>query len=139
MAEYFQRFKFWGDYQLREVFSHELKLALKNFSDYTIVPIPISKDRRKTRGFNQVTALLDAARIPYQNILEKDEREAQSHLSRLERLKREQPFRIKQSTKVPNKILLVDDIYTTGATIYQAKQIIMKEGTEKIKTFSLAR
>ena len=139
MANYFHRFKFLGDYVLRQVFARQLREALLPYADFVCVPIPLSYQRYAQRGFNQVTALLGAAGIPYQELLQKEERERQSSKTRQERLAIVQPFSLKEGQAVPEKILLIDDIYTTGATIQQAKSLLMKMGGKKIITFSLAR
>ncbi|WP_236683024.1 MULTISPECIES: hypothetical protein [unclassified Streptococcus] len=96
MADYFSRYKIQGDYLLRKVFARPLKSYLKKYSDYTIVPIPISQQRLEERGFNQVTGLLEAAMIPYQNLLEKNHVDKQSEKNRRDRLKLQQPFRLKK-------------------------------------------
>ena len=139
MAEYFQRFKFWGDYALRHVFAAEIRDALKRYTDYSIVPIPVGPSRYQERGFNQVAALLDAAEIRYHQLLAKADSDKQSSKSRSERLQSQQVFSLRDEKPVPEKILLVDDIYTTGATIRLAKGLLMKNGAKKIKSFSLAR
>ena len=51
----------------------------------------------------------------------------------------ENPFVIKEGVKIPEKILLFDDIYTTGATINRIKKMLIEAGCQKIKTFSLVR
>lgn len=139
MAQFFSQYKFQGDYLLRKVFRKDLNQYFKKWSDYTVVPIPISSERMAERGFNQVTGLLEAAGIPYLELLEKQETQKQSEKTRQERLQLEQPFSIKENRDLPDKILLVDDIYTTGATIMLAKEILMKKCKKEIKTFSLAR
>ncbi|MCP1640184.1 competence protein ComFC [Streptococcus gallinaceus] len=139
MKSYFSRYKFEGDYLLRKIFSKKLQKVLKNYQDYTLVPIPVSQKREEERGFNQVKGLLDAARLPYQELLEKYETEKQSEKTRQERLKLEQPFYVVSYKQVPEKILLIDDIYTTGVTFERAKEAILKKGKKEIKTFSLAR
>ncbi|HEM3684312.1 TPA: ComF family protein [Streptococcus suis] len=139
MAAYFSRYKFQGDYVLRKIFARELKKTLADFSDYTIVPIPLSQKRLEERGFNQVTGLLDAAKIPYKELLGKRDSKKQSSKSREERLETEQTFHLLVEKNLPEKILLIDDIYTTGATIQLAKSLFMKTGQKEIKTFSLSR
>ncbi|HFI0633845.1 TPA: ComF family protein [Streptococcus suis] len=139
MAAYFSRYKFQGDYVLRKIFARELKKTLADFSDYTIVPIPLSQERLEERGFNQVTGLLEAAKIPYQELLGKRDSKKQSSKSREERLETEQTFYLLDEKNLPEKILLIDDIYTTGATIQLAIRLFMKTKQKEIKTFSLAR
>lgn len=139
MAAYFSRYKFQGDYVLRKIFASELKKALADFSDYTIVPIPLSQERLEERGFNQVIGLLEAAKIPYRELLGKRDSKKQSSKSREERLETEQIFYLLDEKNLPEKILLIDDIYTTGATIQLAKEILMKKGAKTVKSFSIAR
>ncbi|HFI0164370.1 TPA: ComF family protein [Streptococcus suis] len=139
MADYFSRYKFQGDYILRKIFSEQVKKALEPYSDYTIVPIPLSQERLEERGFNQVTGILDAARIPYKELLGKRDSQKQSSKSREERLATGQTFYLVDEKSLPEKILLVDDIYTTGATIQLATRLFMKTSQKEIKTFSLSR
>ena len=64
MKEYFSKYKFQGDAMLSNVFAKEVKQVLKNYKGYTIIPVPLSKERMKERQFNQITAILNAAKIP---------------------------------------------------------------------------
>lgn len=139
MASYFSLYKFQGDYLLRKVFTKELILYFKQWKDYTIVPIPLGPKRLEERGFNQVTAVLEEAAIPYYTLLGKEDIAKQSNKSRKERLELTQPFYLIEESSLPEKILLVDDIYTTGATIQLAKEILMKKGAKTVKSFSIAR
>lgn len=139
MADYFSKYKFQGDYILRTVFAKQVRQVLKNYSDYTVVPIPLSPQRLAERGFNQVEGLLDAAEIAYQPLLGKFESQKQSSKNRKERLATKNSFYLLEENMLPNKLLLVDDIYTTGATFQAAIEVLMKTGKKEIKTFSLAR
>ena len=141
MKEYFQKYKFQGDQLLACLFAEEIKVALKKYKGYTIVPIPLSDERNEKRGFNQVTAILESAGIHYQDLLRKKDTKAQSQKNKKERLKVEQAFeRIElENQSWPENIVIVDDIYTTGATIERAKEMLFVNGVKEIKSFSLAR
>ena len=69
---------------LSNVFAKELKQVLKNYKGYTVIPVPLSKERMTERQFNQVTAILDAAKVSYYDILEKKDIKKQSEKSRKE-------------------------------------------------------
>ena len=141
MKEYFRKYKFQGDQLLACLFAEEVKVALKKYKGYTIVPIPLSDERNEKRGFNQVTAILEAARIPYQDLLKKKNTKAQSQKNKKERLKTEQAFERKEleNKSWPEKIMLMDDIYTTGATVNRVKRLLEEAGALEVKTFSLVR
>lgn len=133
MEDFFSRYKFMGDYRLHHIFNKYFKTE----RGYTIVPIPVSKQRFQERGFNQVIALLHS--LPFSSLLEKEEGPTQNTRTRNERLKNKNTFTLKAKVKVPDKILLVDDVYTTGRTLQHAIAVLKQGGAQEIKTFSLCR
>ena len=139
MKDFFSRYKFDGDFLLRKVFASVLSAALKKYKEYQFVVLPLSSERLLDRGFNQVEGLVEAAGFAYLDLLEKREERASSSKSRSERLATELPFFIKSGVTIPKKILLIDDIYTTGTTINRVKRLLEEAGAEDVKTFSLVR
>ncbi|MBM7642211.1 ComF family protein [Streptococcus loxodontisalivarius] len=139
MKDYMSRFKFMGDYLLKDVFKQDLKKALKAYKDFQVVPIPMDKENQKLRGFNQVEALLEAAGIPYLSLFEKEKVIKQSSKSRKERLVSKNPFQLRKDLPKLDKVIIVDDVYTTGATLLHAKTLLQEAGCSKVLTFSLAR
>ena len=139
MKDFFSRYKFDGDYILRKVFASILRDSLIKYKDYHFLLIPLSPERYATRGFNQVAGLIEATGLSYENLLEKKEEKASSSKTRSERLATELPFFIKNGAMVPKKILLIDDIYTTGVTLNRVKKLLENAGAEEVRTFSLVR
>ena len=139
MKDFFSRYKFDGDFLLRKVFAPVLADELKKYGDYEFVLIPLSPERLLERGFNQVEGLVEAAGFSFQDLLGKREEKASSSKNRSERLATEIPFYIKTEAPLPKKILVIDDIYTTGATINRVKRIFEEAGVLEVKTFSLVR
>ena len=139
MKAFFNRYKFDGDYILRKVFAMILKENLKKYKDYHFILIPLSPERYAKRGFNQVAGLIEATGLSHLDILGKREEKASSSKNRSERLATELPFFIKEDSRIPKKILLIDDIYTTGATVNRVKSMLENAGAEEVKTFSLVR
>ena len=139
MKDFFSRYKFDGDFLLRKVFAPVLADELKKYRDYEFVVIPLSPERLLERGFNQVEVLVEAAGFSFQDLLGKREEKASSSKNRSERLATEIPFYIKTEAPLPKKILVIDDIYTTGATINRVKRIFEEAGVLEVKTFSLVR
>lgn len=139
MKAYFQSYKFQGDYLLRHVFAKALRELLRKHKGYCIVPVPVSSQTYEERGFNQVEGLLEAANCSYEAILEKEEHAKQSQQGRQERLQMKNHYRVKEGVKLPDKVLLVDDIYTTGATLLSIKKLLLARGVAEVKTISLCR
>ena len=139
MKDFFSRYKFDGDFLLRKVFSSFLSEELKKYKEYQFVVIPLSPERLLERGFNQVEGLVEAAGFSFQDLLGKREETASSSKNRSERLATEIPFFIKTEAPLPKKILVVDDIYTTGATVNRVKRLFEEAGALDVKTFSLVR
>ena len=139
MKDFFSRYKFDGDFLLRKVFASVLSEELKKYKEYQFVVIPLSPERLLERGFNQVEGLVEAAGFSFQDLLGKREETASSSKNRSERLATEIPFFIKDGISLPKKILLIDDIYTTGATVNRVKRLFEEAGALDVKTFSLVR
>ena len=139
MKDYFSRYKFDGDYILRKIFASILKDRLRKYKEFQILLIPLSSERFSKRGFNQVEGLIEATGLSYLDLLGKSEVKASSSKNRSERLTTELPFFIKNGVTIPKKILLIDDIYTTGATVNRVKSMLENAGAEEVKTFSLVR
>ena len=133
---FFQRYKFQGDFRLRGAFDQVLRGALKHAR---IIPIPVSDKRLNIRGFNQVTGFLTSAGLSYLDVLGKEETDHQSHKTRLERLSSNNPFYLTSPLQLPDKVIIFDDIYTTGTTLQHAREVIEKAGATRISTFSLFR
>ena len=139
MKDFFSRYKFDGDFLLRKIFASVLAEELKKYRGYQFVVIPLSPERLLERGFNQVEGLVEAAGFSFQDLLGKREETASSSKNRSERLATEIPFFIKTEAPLPKKILVIDDIYTTGATVNRVKRLFEEAGALDVKTFSLVR
>ncbi|MFV0558427.1 MAG: ComF family protein [Enterococcus sp.] len=141
MKEWLAAFKYHGDYRLAQTFHKEIRQALKKYRDCLLVPLPLTSERLAIRGFNQVEALLKAANLNYQSLLKRtDQQMPQAKKKRRERLAMEQPFALGADVSLSGKkIILVDDVYTTGRTLFYAAEIIQQNQGEVVLTFSLAR
>ena len=111
-----------------------------------IVPVPLSNWKERWRGFSQsrdLARLLGAElRLPVIDILERKHRlQAQANLShdvRKTALKRN-PFSVKEGAELPSRILLIDDVETTGATMNAVEQVLLSNGVEVVVRWSLAK
>ncbi|MGM0876451.1 MAG: ComF family protein [Bacillota bacterium] len=145
MKEVLATFKFRGDAALVNVFKQTFVGSYKDkISSLTIdwtIPIPLSKERLYERGFNQAKMLADFLPLQQLEILQRTHHEKQSKKSRNERLSASNVFSVvEESSKIENKrILLIDDIYTTGSTLRHAAKLLIQNGASSVSSLTLIR
>ena len=112
-----------------------------------IIPVPISKKRNKERGYNQSMLiaeeianktnleLMNNCLIKTKNIIE------QSKLNKEDRQQNIQGvYSLQNERLITNKkILLVDDIYTTGSTVNECCKILQQANPKTIGVLVLAK
>ncbi|WP_223634033.1 ComF family protein [Planococcus sp. 4-30] len=136
MKEFLHQYKFLKDVVLSEVFASVLKEECSK-QNSVIVPIPMNDVKLKERTFPQVDRLLDAASIPYTHCLGKNE-VGLGEKSKSERMALQDVFWW-NGQAVPEKILLFDDLYTTGSTMRLAAKVLKEKGAKEIKILTLIR
>ena len=118
---------------------------IKNYD--TIIPVPISKKRKNERGYNQSLLiarniaektnleLMNNCLIKTKNIIE------QSKLNKEDRLQNIQGvYDLKNKKLLENrKILLIDDIYTTGSTANECSKTLRAAKPDKVGILVLAK
>ncbi|WP_352438544.1 ComF family protein [Bacillus pumilus] len=143
MKDVLSRFKFRGDTALAELFKHDAQAVFKrsfSMKEPVLIPIPLSKERQKERGFNQSVIIASLLGQPILQPLVKIHQSKQSKKKKNERLDQKGMFQIKQTDAIVQRdIILIDDIYTTGATIYDAARILKEAGAKSVSSFTLIR
>jgi competence protein ComFC len=140
LKEVIAKFKFRGDYVLAKIFSELIKAKLIEIAPDLLVPIPLSEERQYERGFNQAAAILTEAGYSHANLLSRIHSEKQSKKSRSERIHLPQVFRINPDIQLAGKkVVLIDDIYTTGSTLRHAAKLLREAGAASIQSLTLAR
>ncbi|WP_312473451.1 ComF family protein [Neobacillus sp.] len=140
LKEVIAKFKFRGDYVLAKVFAQFFTKTLDQLAPAILVPIPLSEVRLYERGFNQAVALLVESGFAPSEILTRIHSEKQSKKSRLERIHLPQVFKV--DTKITlegERIVLIDDIYTTGSTLRHAAKLLKQAGAASIQSLTIAR
>ncbi len=112
-----------------------------------IMPVAISRKRERQRGYNQSAIfakdLAKELKIKYiENVLFKiKDNKPQSTLSKEERMQNVQNiYEIKQKEKIKNKkILLIDDIFTTGSTVNECSKKLKEAGVKEVGILTIAK
>lgn len=145
------KYKFQEKSYLYKIFLKNLKnnqkiyLFLKKYD--IIIPVPISKKRKKQRGYNQ-TALLSKEiskefNIEYNGkcLFKHKHTQPQSSLNKEDRIKNvKNVYSVRNQEKIINRnILLIDDIYTTGNTVNECSRVLKQAGAKNIGILTLAK
>ena len=140
--KFMELFKFVGDTRVTALVIKELRRELLGYQKkgYVLCPLPSSEASLKKREFETIPFLLKQCYVPTVSLLEHiGKGKKQSEKTRQERLQLKQPFRVKEGVVIPKKVLLVDDVYTTGATLHLAAKVLIKMGVEEVESLTLFR
>ena len=112
---------------------------IRHYAPQVILPIPIHKHKKRRRGFNQselvakeLGRLLNLP-VDTEYLMRVEKTTPQKELTRQQRkVNLRKAFAIRETGKYYEKVLLVDDIYTTGATIDAISEILRENQTKII-------
>ncbi|MDW8135503.1 MAG: ComF family protein [Thermodesulfobacterium sp.] len=128
-------------YQLGRLLNKTLSLKVPSVD--VVIPLPLSKGRLKKRGYNQsfLIAYGFSGKKPELNLLFKTkETQPQMELSYKERVENIKDAFLALRDKVEGKrILLIDDVMTTGATLNEASKALKKAGAKEVYGCVVAR
>ena len=135
-------------YKTFTIFLLKNKKVFEKIQSYdTIIPVPISEKRKKTRVYNQSLLISreiskkTGIKLQEKNLIKIKNTIEQSKLDKEEREKNVQNvYQIKNEEILKNKkILLLDDIYTTGNTVNSCCKILKKAKPKKIGVIVIAK
>jgi competence protein ComFC len=137
LKELIAKYKYRGDYILAKIFANEVRQRVKAVNPEFIIPVPLSTERLWERGFNQAEALIVEAGLKPTNVLTRIHSEKQSKKNRTDRIHLTQVFQVHRP--ISGKVLVVDDIYTTGSTLRHAAMALRQAGAKEIYSLTIAR
>ena len=105
--------------------------------------MPSSSEKVANRGFNQTRLILEAAVIPFQDLLMSEGSGGkQAYKNRHDRLQDTSKIKVKKDLENIDKnrpIILFDDVYTTGTTMFSAYKALELAGFSQVSGLTLAR
>lgn len=115
-------------------------------SHWLIVPVPLHWRRQNYRGFNQAALLgkilSNRVGLDYCEVLERV-RNTQTQVGKTAKNRRKNIFNaFALNTKYrirDTKILLIDDVWTTGSTLKECCYVLKRSGAKKVWAITLAR
>jgi ComF family protein len=159
ITEVIHCFKYKGKIQLAGPLGELLLTAFMFFWDKDsidmILPVPLHPGRFRRRGFNQAHLLIrnwpdmadrgfcDLAplRIERDVLIRKTPTAPQTGLGRAQRaVNIKNAFDLRREETIVNKrVLLIDDVYTTGATVNECARLLLSGGARQVDVLTLAR
>ena len=135
------KFKGCSDYELKDVFLYRYLTFLKlKYHGFYIVYIPSYYIDDERRGFNHVKAIFESLKLKELAILSKKKPHKQSDQSYKNRRTIHDVIKIDEKISLKDKkILLVDDIMTTGSTLLTSIELLKKQGAKKIEILVIAK
>ena len=112
-----------------------------------VVPVPLHSRKRRERGFNQSELLAENVVKRFRMRICKDElvrtvyNQPQINLDRPGRLKNVRGiFRVRRPDVFKAKrILLIDDVFTTGSTVNECSKVLVQAGAKEVSVLTVAR
>lgn len=121
------------------------------FTQAVFVPVPLAREVYAERGFNQAEelarALAQANNGSVERLLDRRPRKSQAKTEKSDRgeIRAANPYllskghkKLKEERRLSPRIILVDDVSTTGSTLLACADVLRKEGVEEIIACTLA-
>ena len=150
LQESIHRWKYEGKTYLTPFFAKWMAEGLSRYwgpgSFDLLIPVPLHRQRLRERGFNQVLLLVKEMSfrtgIPYRKTMLQKKKPTIPQVT-LSGPEREKGLRgafdvIGKEELVGKSILLVDDVYTTGATVNECSKVLRRGGAKRVDVLTLA-
>ena len=143
MARSIAMFKYHNRREYAKVYAKEMYRCcsrfLKSCAPEVILPVPIHRQKKRQRGFNQAELVakelgkLLNVPVDADYLIRKAKTIPQKELTRQQRKRNlKEAFGVSKDGKYYKRVLLIDDIYTTGATMDAVSEILRENQTKII-------
>lgn len=142
-AELIGAYKFAGRRELSRFFSRILARMLEeNWPGWPVVPVPFRRSKIAAKGWDQVEEMakdLERSGFCVRRILERLPSGEQKRLSSGDRLENaRKAYRLAPGAVAPPEVVLLDDVFTTGATAEACSRALREGGARRVAFLALA-
>jgi competence protein ComFC len=149
--ELIHRFKYGGQHYLRRVLGEWLAAGFQDARIQSepvdaLIPVPLHPTRRRERGYNQaeeLASLLGARlNVPAFPCLQRNRyTDTQTQFDRVQRRRNlRNAFQLRKGRDVAGKrLLLIDDVLTTGSTLDECARVLLDQGAVSVRALTVAR
>ena len=145
--------KFSFDRSSREELFRQLKTRLgpvkqmiRNERIDAVCCVPLHSIKKRVRGFDQAEELgrmvarkTQRTFLPLLLRLKPTTSQADKKKGERGQIVVNNPFVINPAFKIPKRVLMVDDVWTSGSTVKAASEVLLRAGVEKIVVYTVAQ
>jgi ComF family protein len=130
---------------LSRLFAELMSNAIKSVDEsYVLMPVPLHKIRLKKRGYNQAYEIAkEITKFSFRNIdttlLRQKNTAMQAQLKLNQRAKNVSKAFVLKTELIHKKIILIDDVMTSGNTLNECAKTLIKAGAEDVRVLVFAR
>ncbi len=130
---------------LKKLSAEAVALVAGNYTGFIVIPIPLSRAKERWRGFNHADLIAKELALHFQlpvntRILKRTKETTSQY--KLDKFARKQnikgAFTVVGDVK-SKKVLLVDDVCTSGSTLAEAARALYASGAAYVAAFTLSR
>lgn len=140
VKEMLYKFKGCKDFELKDAFlDYYSDYIHRKYRSYTLIPAPSSENAIKERGFEQVIEMFSKVKLPMMACIHKTNNIQQHTLKSKERSENTKDMVIDDINLKGKKILIIDDVFTTGSTVKTMISLIKSKNPKKIEILVMAK
>lgn len=147
LAKIIRKFKLLKDFNCGRVLGEFLieKIKEEKLYGYTLTYVPMSRASFKKRGFNQSEFLCERISLELDMDIKKSLKKIRKTKEQKSCTARERKVNVKNAFKALNnnvygeKFLIIDDVMTTGSTLSECKNTLIKAGAKDVKVLTVSR
>ena len=140
VQELLYQFKGCFDIELSHIFLDYFRNYLKlKYWGFTVIPAPSSKEGDEKRGFNHVVEMFSCLKLPMLKCVHKTKDVKQADLTSKERQEVAKILEIDNVDLSRKKILIVDDVYTTGSTVRAMINLVQSKHPKRVEVLVMSK